>query len=84
MSQESSKSDDLEYTSTGVAEACGCGVTPQSNGARPEPRYNGWGVFSLLWGMSTVPKSVVFKCWKCNKVIAESEDPALVAQHGKT
>ena len=74
----------FDYWSHGVAEACGCGVSVEDNSCRPEPRYNGWGVFSLLWGMSARPRSVRFKCWACNRTVFESTDDTLLSRHGKS
>ena len=79
-----SEESPFDYWSHGVAEDCGCAASPLDNSCRPEPRYNGWGIFALLWGMSAKPHSVVFKCWTCNRTVFESKDETLLTRHGKT
>jgi hypothetical protein len=40
-----------------------------------EPRYDAKGWFWLIMGATPDPVHVVFKCRRCDQVIAESDDP---------
>lgn len=42
-----------------------------------ESEYSLLGGVMLMAGITAVPKSVRFRCKSCNKVFAESEDPAI-------
>jgi len=81
QSQQPSLSHEFHYW---PVETCEHEVSPYDSSCRPEPKYSGWGVFALLWGMSAKPRSVVFKCWKCDRTVFESDDAELLEQHGKT
>jgi hypothetical protein len=48
--------------------SCPCGTTRESKYAIAEREYSLGGLFYLLWGGTSVPKKVTFRCVKCNKV----------------
>jgi hypothetical protein len=49
-------------------KSCKCGTDRRSPDAEPIVKYSAMGMFKLLWGITTIPQSVDFKCKKCQRV----------------
>lgn len=57
---------------------CRCGTDRSSRAASPEREYSLAGAAYLLWGGTSVPKRVRFRCVFCGEVFDECTDRATV------
>ncbi|MCB1177419.1 MAG: hypothetical protein KDK36_07565 [Leptospiraceae bacterium] len=48
--------------------SCKCGTDKTSPDAEPIVKYTVMGMLKLIWGITTIPKSVEYRCRKCGRV----------------
>jgi hypothetical protein len=60
----------------GVHPRCRCGTDRTNRAASPEREYSLAGVCYLLWGGTSVPTRVRFRCIHCGDVFDECTDRA--------
>lgn len=60
------------------SRACRCGHTCDHYMVSAEGDYGFWGLMTLYIGITTRPKSVCFKCRRCDDVILVTEEDAVL------
>ena len=46
----------------------------------PEPEYTAWGWFLLMMGATPKPKRALYRCERCNQVIATTRDESVLRE----
>jgi hypothetical protein len=75
--QERDELESPELMTTRKVRCCPCGTTRDDTFAQPEREYTFLGTLYLLWGGTSVPKKVNFRCIKCQRVFDSSDAPAV-------
>jgi hypothetical protein len=75
-----------DETSTEAHEAteqktCRCGHDRDHYMVTVDKEYSAGGWFTVLFGISTVPSKVKFRCTLCGDVLEELTDPAALKKH---
>jgi hypothetical protein len=68
--------DDPSRADVDPRPQCRCGTDRASRAASPEREYSVAGACYLLWGGTSVPKRVRFRCVYCGDVFDECTDRA--------
>lgn len=68
-------------TASDEAPRCACGHDRTHFMVSPEGKYTAFGWFWLLFGVTTRPVRIFYRCRVCNQVFDETEDPATLDQH---
>lgn len=55
---------------------CKCGTTRGSKFSVTERQYGFWGILYLLWGGTSIPTKVSFRCVKCGTLFDSTSRPA--------
>jgi hypothetical protein len=77
MAQSQSKDDDVDES----LPTCACGTDRTKREATPEREYTLLGTLYALWGGTSIPAVVRFRCVHCGEVFDESRDRALLRAH---
>jgi hypothetical protein len=65
-------------TTTADPARCRCGHDRDHLMVSAEGRYGGWGLFTLWFGITTRPHTVVFRCRRCGQAIEETQDEGVL------
>jgi hypothetical protein len=60
---------------------CKCGTDRDSKYSYTEREYSFFGTLYLLWGGTSVPTKVIFKCVKCGDVFDSSTSPRICRKY---
>jgi hypothetical protein len=55
---------------------CRCGFAKGDFWVRPSKTYGMWGVFGMMFGVSSRPRRVDYKCARCGQTVETVTDPA--------
>lgn len=66
---------------SGKLPHCSCGHTRNHHLVSPECKYSGMGWFWVIFGVTTRPKEVTFRCRKCGERFETTRDPVVLAQN---
>lgn len=64
-----------------TAKVCRCGHGKHHHMVSGQGEYTATGWFWVLFGVTTKPIKVKFKCRVCNQIFHESNDPEVLQQH---
>lgn len=59
---------------------CPCGHDRSHFMVSPEPRYSGLDWFWVLFGITTMPREVSFRCRRCGQTFDRTTDPKEMAR----
>ena len=63
--------------------SCGCGTDRLSKFSVRDRQYSFLGTLYLLWGGTSIPSKVSFRCVKCGKTFDATTDPSECRQYVK-
>lgn len=59
---------------------CRCGFDLSHPQITAEPKYSAWGWFLLLLGATPKPLRAVYRCKRCEQVLASTKDPTVLSR----
>jgi hypothetical protein len=80
---ESSQHTHLEDAPEEPLPQCRCGTDAQSKYAVIDREYSFFGTLYLLWGGTSVPSRVSFRCVKCGDMFESTTSPSVCREYIK-
>src|SRR5258706_8852309 len=60
---------------------CRCGYDRDHHFVSPEPKHTFWGWVLMTLGITSIPVKMGFRCRRCNTLIEETTDPAVIKRY---